>query len=111
MGAGSASCGPPLESRDVTRGPAIAAGRAEVRRLEREEANLHAALRLATGGTMGSLMGALEAIATELAAARARLAAVNQRERMVKANPPMVAETLAKLQGIFATSNFVERVA
>ena len=100
-----------IASRDVSRGPALAAGKAETRRLEREEANLHAALRQASAATMPSVLSALEDIATELYAAHARLDAVSVREKPVTVSDESVATTLAQLRGIAENGSLVERVA
>lgn len=100
-----------IASRDVSRGPALAAGKAEIRRLEREEANLHAALRQASAATMPSVLSALENIATELSAAHARLDAVSVCEKPVAVSDESVATMLAQLRGIAENGSLTERVA
>jgi DNA invertase Pin-like site-specific DNA recombinase len=100
-----------IASRDVGRGPALAAGKAEIKRLEREEANLHAALRQASAATMPSVLSALEDIATELSAAHARLDAIPVREKPVNVSDESVAATLAQLRGIAENGSLVDRVA
>jgi site-specific DNA recombinase len=92
------------------RKPAVAAGKAEVRRLEREEANLRDALRLARGSAMTALVAELEVVGDQLAAARSRLEAVSELVPYAPMTDAIVNETAATLKDLFESATFAEKV-
>lgn len=100
-----------IAARGAERGPALAAGKAEVRRLEREEGNLRDALRQAKGAAMASVMAELDQVAVELTSARERLSAVSVREKPGRLTDETVRTTLEELRGLIEGANFAERVA
>jgi hypothetical protein len=82
-----------------------------VRRLEREEANLGGALRMAKGSAVASIIAELEVAGGQLSAARDRLAAVSERKKPVRLTDKMVREAIADLTTMFDGAVFAERVS
>jgi site-specific DNA recombinase len=106
-----ASMNESIAERAESRGSTVAAAKADVRRLEREEANVRDGLRHAKGSTMAAVMAELELAGNQLVAARTRMAESSELERPVILSDKMVQETLAQFTTILGGANFTERVA
>ena len=93
-----------LRAEHAKRRPAATAAKANIRRLEREEAVLRAAVRSASPPAVPSLLEELGTIGDELRAARDRLAASEVREKVVTVTEANVREALSDMRAITAES-------
>jgi hypothetical protein len=89
-----------IRLRAEHRGPDLDRARAQVRKLEQEDANLSRALRGAGARAAERITLEIETVSTELAAATARLNDLQLAERPLRITKKMVDETVLQFEGI-----------
>ncbi len=100
-----------IRLRAEHRGPDLDRARAQVRKLEQEDANLRRALRGAGPRAADRITLEIETVSAELAAATARLNDLRLAERPLRITKKMVDETVAQFQGILERAPLDTRVA
>jgi len=100
-----------IRLRAEQRGPDLDRARAQVRRLEHQDANLRRALRTAGPRAAERITVEIETVSAELAAATDRLSDLQLTERPIRITKRMVDETIAQFEGILEGAPLETRVA
>lgn len=100
-----------IRLRAEHRGPDLERARAQVRKLEQEDANLRRALRSAGPRAAERITLEIETVSAERAAATARLNDLELTERPLRITRKMVADTIAQFEGILEHAPLDARVA
>jgi len=99
-----------IRLRAEQRGPDLDRARAQVRKLEQQDANLRRALRSAAPRAADRIT-LDETVSTELAAATARLNDLELTEQPLRVTKRMVDDTIAQFEGILERAPLETRVA
>ena len=100
-----------LKLRAEHRGPDLDRARAEVRKLEQQDANLGRALRTAGPRAAERITLEIETLGAELAAAQARLNDLQLTGRPIRITKKLVDDTIAQFEGILERAPLETRVA
>jgi hypothetical protein len=100
-----------IRRRAEQRGPDLDRARAQVRKLEQQDANLRRALRTAGPRAAERITLEIETVGAELAAATARLNDLLLRERPIRITKKVVDDTIAQFEGILERASLDTGVA
>ena len=100
-----------IRLRSEQRGPDLDRARAQLRKLEHQDANLRRALRTAGPRAAERITLEIETLSAELAAAAARLNDLELAERPLRITKQMVDDTIAQFEGILERAPLDTRVA
>jgi hypothetical protein len=100
-----------IRLRAEQRGPDLDRARAQVRKLEQQDANLRRALRSAGPRAAERITLEIETVSAELAAAAARLNDLQVAERPLRITKKMVDDAIAQFEGILERAPLDTRVA
>jgi site-specific DNA recombinase len=100
-----------IRMRSERREPAVEKARAEVRSLEKQEANVRRALRSAGPRATERIALEIEAVAQELEAARGRFQELGREYTQLTITPALIRETMDEMTGILENTALETRVA
>jgi site-specific DNA recombinase len=100
-----------IRLRAERQGPDLDKARARVRQLEREDANLRRALRTATPRAADRIQLEIDAVADEIAEAKARLDRLGEVQQPLRITPKLVRDTIDEMSGLLEHAGIDTRVA